>query len=386
MIIVISDDITGAAEMAGIAFSYGLKTMLVTRVPRKMPDCAVLVVATDTRATSEDEAIRLTNQVCSDLNRLEPHDGNPNGNKKIFFKKVDSALRGYVVPELRAFMDNMSFLKALYMPANPSRERVIKGGRYFIKGMPIDNTQFAMDADFPVTTSSVCLQLGITAGSGVFVPDVENEYDLNQCINWAREQHAVLAGAADLFHALLHSLGYTSKSVSEGEYAGVLDEVGATLIVCGSTMSTDLSRQPFVQRRRLPLSSMPRSVFDGKEGTAEWLATINARHLTRSSMQPATNGLVLNIPFESSKTKQQALRLRSTMAEVVAQLVDKLHPTEIVLEGGSTAFAALQKLSWTQFQMTHQLATGVVRMESLDAPGVHFTFKPGTQVWHDLFL
>ncbi|MBR0038163.1 MAG: four-carbon acid sugar kinase family protein [Bacteroidales bacterium] len=385
MIIVIADDITGAAEIAGIGHSYGLKTTLVTRVPQKAPDCEVLVVASDTRSMSEKDAVHVTHKVCTALREMVAGTGMPLGEKHILFKKVDSALRGYVVSELNMLMSDLPYRKVLYMPANPSRQRVIRGGRYFIKGVPIDGTPFENDPEFPITTSSVCLQLGISAGSGILVADAENEEDLLRCINVAKSQHALLAGAADLFSSLLQHLGHKAPLQVSEPQAGVLDETGATLIVCGSTMSTDLSRQPFVQRRRLPLSSMPRTVFDGEEGTAEWMATINARHLTKSSMQLATNGLVLNIPFESSKTKEQALRLRSTMAEVVAQLVDKLHPTEIVLEGGSTAFAVIKALHWSRFRLTQQISPGVVRMESLESPGTHLTLKPGSYAWNNLF-
>lgn len=385
MVLVIADDLTGAAELAGIAYSYGLNTALVTRVPEIAPECDVLVVASDTRSMSEDEAVSVTHKVCRALLALKPASGSASQLPTILFKKVDSALRGYVVAELQAFLSEMPQQKVLYMPANPSRNRIIRGGRYFIQGVPIDNTPFANDPDFPVTTSSVCLQLGITAHSGIIVADAEDDADLQRCIALAEAQKALLAGAADLFSALLKRLGHVPCKSVKGADSGVLDENGPTLIVCGSTMSTDLSRQPFVQRRKLPLSSMPRSVFDGEEGTAEWIATINARHLTKSSMQPANNGLVLNIPFESSKTRQQALRLRNTMAEVVAQLVDKLKPTELVLEGGSTAFAVAKALHWSRFRLTQQISPGVVRMESLDFPGTHLTLKPGSYPWNHLF-
>ena len=58
--IVIADDITGAAEMAGIAFTYGENVRLVCGGVAGGCDTATYgttVIATDTRSMSEAEAV-----------------------------------------------------------------------------------------------------------------------------------------------------------------------------------------------------------------------------------------------------------------------------------------------------------------------------------------
>ena len=69
MLVVIADDITGAAEIAGIGFRFGLNVRLVTH-PETSPDCDLLVYATDTRSMSENEAIEETERVIRKLQRL----------------------------------------------------------------------------------------------------------------------------------------------------------------------------------------------------------------------------------------------------------------------------------------------------------------------------
>jgi uncharacterized protein YgbK (DUF1537 family) len=71
------------------------------------------------------------------------------------------------------------------------------------------------------------------------------------------------------------------------------------------------------------------------------------------------------------------------MAQVVFALVGRMQPAELVVEGGATAFAVMQRLGWTSFRITEQVAPGVVRMQSLDAPETHVTFKPGSYHWGD---
>ena len=63
--IVIADDITGAAEIAGIAVHYGLQVELLTDVGGSAPKADVLVVATDTRSLSEADAVAETRRVNS---------------------------------------------------------------------------------------------------------------------------------------------------------------------------------------------------------------------------------------------------------------------------------------------------------------------------------
>ena len=54
MLIVIADDLTGAAEMAGVAWSKGLSVNMMMQVSRNLPSCDVLVVATDTRQENSE--------------------------------------------------------------------------------------------------------------------------------------------------------------------------------------------------------------------------------------------------------------------------------------------------------------------------------------------
>ena len=64
-VLVIADDITGAAEMAGIAFSQGQQVRLVCGSPLCCNHVAAqtTVIATDTRSMSETEAVAETQKV-----------------------------------------------------------------------------------------------------------------------------------------------------------------------------------------------------------------------------------------------------------------------------------------------------------------------------------
>ena len=130
--IVVADDITGAAEMAGIAFAQGLSVRLVCGSSACCDTVAVngtTVIATDTRSMTEAEAVAETQKasfLIPHSSLLIPH------SSFLIYKKTDSALRGHVVAELSALMQAMGYHRAVYLPANPSKGRVIRGGIYYI--------------------------------------------------------------------------------------------------------------------------------------------------------------------------------------------------------------------------------------------------------------
>ena len=64
MIAVIADDFTGAAELAGISLRYGLKTADRFANEVVASDADVLIVCTDSRSLSKEEAINTTEQYC----------------------------------------------------------------------------------------------------------------------------------------------------------------------------------------------------------------------------------------------------------------------------------------------------------------------------------
>jgi len=135
--IVIADDITGAAEMAGIAHEAGYDVRLVCG--GDTATSGTTIIATDTRSMTEDEAIAETRRITAHFSSAKP-DSSFFIFHSSLFKKTDSALRGHVVAELKTLMETMGYQRAVYLPANPSKGRIIKDGVYYINGTPIDQT------------------------------------------------------------------------------------------------------------------------------------------------------------------------------------------------------------------------------------------------------
>lgn len=401
-IVVIADDITGAAEIAGIAHRYGLKTILTTSAPSTTDDADVIVVATDARSYGPDDAARMTAAAKSTAATTATAVKSPTASKSptaadrcltvvpsdIIFHKVDSALRGNVQAQLAALGGEW-----LYMPANPSKGRIIKDGIYYIATVPAANgtlymvngkcflplhaTDFRFDPEFPAWSSRLDERF-----PGIEYANAETKADVDAVVERAFAEGKQLAGAADLFCSLIEHI-YHLPPTEPRKYGGLPDDA-SMLVVRGSTQSKayDLGMR---------VESMPLDVFYEKAPPVTWAASIIDRYRNSFATVGSRGGAILAIgDKEVRKGKEAAVYLRSAMAEVCCTLLAAHEPDELIIEGGATAFAILSQMPHHTFRVTDEIAPGVVRLQPApsspqDAVAIHLTLKPGSYSWGGLF-
>jgi uncharacterized protein YgbK (DUF1537 family) len=374
--IVIADDITGAAEIAGLAFEQGRQVRLVCGGGEE--DCDTVaaqgtignpdrtaVVATDTRSMTVGEAVAETRRTVAAL-------GLPQGKGCRLFKKTDSALRGHVVAELAALMDAAGFQRAVYLPANPSKGRIIRDGVYYIDGTPIHQTAFSYDPEFPATTAVLKERFPDAAEKGIVMPDAESMEDIRRVVDQYDDGQTLFAGAADLFRALLSP----ASPPAAARPAREPQERGPLLILRGSTQSKALDLG-------IPVAPMPREIYDGANDLSLW----------DTSAYKVDHGLILSIPYTHRTGKEVATHLRQMMAEEACRVINsQILPSlqqengqslHLIIEGGATAWATLQALGWNDFCIEQQIAPGVVQMSATN--GTLVTLKPGSYPWGNLF-
>lgn len=372
---VIADDLTGAAEIAGVAHRLGCRVRLTTTVDALRVEDEVVVLATDTRSMGRAEALAYTEEVVRQLATLERPDR--------LFKKTDSVLRGHVVAELEALWP-LGYRQAMLLPANPSKERLIVRRRYTIAGTPLNHTLFRHDPEFPATTSDVVKLLGdgipyittrtrrVQLPEGISIGEVASQEDLERHVARFDAPATIWAGGADLFETLMIRHGKAHQA--HAPFAGM--GTRRALIVLGSTARHNLFEEPFFARNRVAVSPMPDTVFEG--GTTDaWIA---------ESLQLAgeADSLLLRIPQQITHDEGKALQLRHQMAEAVTRLIAELRPDEVIIEGGATAYTILARLAWSDLRIADEIAPGVVRLCHAES-GTHLTFKPGSYPWGACF-
>ncbi len=355
MIIVIADDITGAAEMAGISCSYGFKTELVVSTDVAMPPCDVLVIATDTRSMTVEEAVSYTRTLAKRISQEQAK----RKEEILLFKKTDSAMRGHVMAELAALLSETQYKQALWIPANPSKGRTIHHGMYYIDGKPISETDFSFDPEFPALSSCIAERFPQASDIKVQIPDATCRADINNSVKGLSED-ALPAGAADFFSAWIEGMGH--RHVVPRTFDMPNNNV---IVVCGSTQSQPSSWD-------MEISNMPLEVYDGVSNATTWSSNAEAIYKKH-------HAIVLAIAHRHLTGREVAVRLRHETAIVVSRLVAIHRPAELVIEGGATAYSCLKEIGWQKFQVIGEVAPGVVRMT---APGgTVITLKPGSYKW-----
>jgi len=356
MIAVIADDFTGAAELAGISLRYGLKVELCVGIV-EYKNADVLVVSTDSRSLKKNEAIRITEELLKRIIELKP---------KLIYKKIDSVLRGYVLEEAKVQMKLMNNSRAFIMPANPSLNRTIKKGDYYIEDVRITETGFAHDPEFSIKTNSVKEILDNKVevvrsheelpGTGIVVGEVSKFEDYNYWANKVNEE-TILVGAGDFFTALLNKY-YQPQQQKQFEMQL------PHLYVCGTSFK---ERKEFIK----------------KLNCVSWLPEVVNENWLKKTGEIIKRKQKAVIAIDESA--DSALSLRTKMAKAVKEIVTREKIKEIFIEGGSTAASILQELKITILEPTDELSRGVVRMkfssppsEGLGEVGLFITVKPGS--------
>ena len=407
-VLIIADDITGAAEVAGAAAARGHHVRLVcgadsASLSLETPDhghSIITVIATDMRSMTADEAIAETRRIAALLDHL--------GERIII--KTDSALRGHVVPILTTLMHSLDYQRAVYLPANPSKGRIIRDGTYYVEGTPIHQTAFSYDPEFPAHTSCMKERFPEAQDSGIIMPDAESREDIIRVIENYDNPQTLFAGAADLIDALLtpqfsklnaqssklnaQSSKPLTPALSQGEGAPArpilhssLFTLHSSLFLCGSTQS----KPPHIG---IPITEMPLSVYNGSTDLEEWKREAGDLYQKEGSLiitLPPVNvpvnvpvSVPVSIPVGESAIQSQtpsslAHHLREMTAALIHHLVAIRMPQQLILEGGASAFAALRHLGWSKLEVISLLAPGVVLTKAPN--GTFVIMKPGSYPW-----
>jgi len=123
----IADDLTGALDSA-CAFATPFKPVSVPLQGRSCPQTTCLAISTETRDKNEDEASRITaNMFQHGVDMFHGFD-----RPVIWFKKIDSVLRGHPFAETKAIFEAGGFDHCVFAPAYPQMGRITREGQQYM--------------------------------------------------------------------------------------------------------------------------------------------------------------------------------------------------------------------------------------------------------------
>jgi uncharacterized protein YgbK (DUF1537 family) len=341
MIAILADDFSGAAELAGLAAARGYAAEVQTVFD---PDTAAEVIAvdTDTRLKDESEAAKIVGEVTRRVAAAGP---------AWIYKKTDSVLRGHVRVEIESILEAAGLADCVFIPANPSKDRVIRRGRYEIGGVPLDETVFARDPDDPRGSALVRELLG--ASDRIQTPDAVGLDELRIDL----PATTLAAGAADFFAAQLemkeNCLGLGSSSLL---VIGQQFVPHSTLLLSGSLAAWDLDRAGQMRQRGFLVKTIAEDL-----SPALW---------------ETTSKLMLAIGHPEGVPPAV---LTETLIEKAILLIAGRNDLRIGLEGGATAIAFIRRMGWTRFEVIPEGHTGVGTLRPPGGPVL--CVKPGSYPW-----
>jgi uncharacterized protein YgbK (DUF1537 family) len=277
-------------------------------------------------------------------------------------------------------MQATGYQRAIYLPANPSKGRIIRNGCYYIKEVrgeksevrevPIHETAFSYDPEFPAKTSVLKERFPDAEAHHILMPDAETTADIQQIVTANNNPDTLMAGAADLFEAVLKTRDTreTRKTRGTRNTRNTRDTRKSTLFLCGSTQSKPLDLG-------FPVTPMPLAIYDGSEDIAPWLKEAEKLYEQQGS-------LMITIPHHHRTGKEVAIHLREMTAELIQHLVEKQAPQQLIIEGGASAFATLQHLGWNELEVVCQIAPGVIKTKAPN--GTFVIMEPGSYPWGHL--
>ena len=365
MIVVIADDITGAAEIGGIALRYGFDVLLSDELD-DAGNHEVIVIYTNTRSMTESEAAQIMGKLTSKSMQLKP---------SLFYKKTDSVLRGHVLAEMKSQMSAMNLERGLLVPVNPSSGRIIRDGNYYINNRLVHETSFSIDPEFPISSSRLQEMLGVNevnlsikkrnenlALKGITVGEAEINQDLEA---WANQNDGslLLAGGGSFFNALLQ---VTYKQQRKEKKVPVKFSM-LLCLVSGTTFSKYEDLVSYMPAEIFSATSVNTILYD------QWLD--QALRILKKN-----NRVIIAIDNSEIKRVDPQL-LGEKLAELVSRLIAASNIADLLIEGGATAYSIVRKIGWHSFVPTEELDQGIVRMQVADKPGLHLIIKPGSYDW-----
>ncbi len=381
MIIVLADDFSGAAEVAGTAWELGRSAEVhIDQLAALQSDVAVLDL--HSRSMAEDQAAEVHRRAA-----LAAIEAGPDW----IFKKIDSVLRGSVAVEIESVCHSLGIVDAVVINANPRKGRTVDQDRIWIDGVPLHQTLFANDPEYPATTSHVFKLLkprtstvhllsdaghlqSILAGRkqssekpsslNLWVSNCRTTEEMDRYARWL-PPNVLVAGGAEFFESLLtaRELGKRTRERSS------LQLVPGTLLIRGTAVPSNPSNS------QNGLEKMRRIGVQEEQGTeVEQAITLLSDHqsvlleIEKKGKDLPDNG--------SSRSERFEKLLRSAVAILQSNQVRQLW-----IEGGRTASSLVRALGWRQLQVLKNHADGIVELSPAGASEMVVVVKPGSYPW-----
>lgn len=380
-IAVIADDLTGAAD-TGMQFCSTVGPVYLSDAGGKLSFEAVatagVAVFTHSRRMTADMAAGAVRRAWEKIRDLGP---------QVFYKKIDSCLRGNLGAEIDAMLQAGGFAASFVVPALPQQGRTTVNDCHCLHGVPVAATEIGRDPLSPVKESRLSVLLSaqsrlpvghidlacIEAGGVELVRRVQTLLDRgcrHIAFDAARSDHldAVADLILDRFEMILPvgsgglagSLARNLGCKLPGPATAHRPKINRWLFICGSA-SKVLAQQAAVLARSTGwthLSLDPLALTAGVDVSSGESSIVTQENAWRAG------GLIVSLrPISETGPVEDPERVVRGLADVAAGLVRRGQPQAVFLSGGDTAEAVWARIGASALIIREEILPGLMRGE-----------------------
>ena len=407
----IADDLTGATDLANMLVRGGMRTVQVIGVPAMgapLPEADAIVVALKSRTIPAAEAVA---QSLAGFDALKQA-----GTRQYFFKycsTFDSTDAGNIGPVADALLAALGAKFTIACPAFPENGRTIYQGHLFVGKQLLSDSSMRNHPLTPMTDANLVRVLGrqtkakvdlvplpvvrdgAAAISSTFAKLVADGVTY-AIVDATEDRHLLEIGVACTDLPLITggsgiALGLPENFRRRGLLGSVAEvdampEVGGTAAVLAGSCSAATLGQIETFAKTYPVLKLdPVAIAESKTSAADALAWAKPKLasgpvLIYASAPPAD---VAAIQAKLGRERVGAL-VEQTLADIAAGLV-AAGVRRLVVAGGETSGAVVQRLGVTTLRIGRQIDPGVPWTFSLGEPRLALALKSGNFGGADFF-
>jgi D-threonate/D-erythronate kinase len=373
-LLILADDLSGAADCAAACASAGLKTIVALK------DIADSIHA-DVVSFDANTRVMAPLQAAGEIARLIRKYA---GDDVFLFKKIDSTLRGNISAELQAALETYRGIYsgraiAVIAPAFPASGRTTINGVQMLHDQPLHQSDLwrlhaisgsshipemlhhsgLRSETLPLevirsTTGLEDTMRSAASGTDLLICDAQTDADLQAIAQASMKlgQRVIWVGSAGLASHLPHAFGLVPAAAVELSALPTLS--GPLLFIIGS-----LSRKSIEQAQHLTTSSgmlrlaVPTAVLLSGTASPQW-------HEYTQQLERAINAghdVILGPESDPQIEMSQRPRLSAALARMTASVSGKIGA--LVASGGETARMVLDRWGITQLRLIGEVEKGV---------------------------
>jgi uncharacterized protein YgbK (DUF1537 family) len=407
----IADDLTGATDLANTLVRQGMRTVQLIGVPdpdAPLPDADAIVIALKSRTIPAAAAVAISRAA---LDRLRAA-----GARQFFFKycsTFDSTDEGNIGPVADALLADLGETFTIACPAFPENHRTIYLGHLFVGRGLLSDSSMKDHPLTPMTDANLVRVLGRQTKAkvglvsyGVVQRGPEAIADCFDALQSAGVTHAIVDAIEDRHLLDIGVACADLKLVTGGSgialglpenfrREGILPDAGAAdalpkvagkeAVIAGSCSAATLLQIEQMKRSRPGFVIDPMALAAGEDAVGRALAWAR-EHLSGGPVLIYASAP----PEEVMRTQHQLGRERAgaliehALAEIAAGLV-AAGVRRLVVAGGETSGAVVQRLGAKALRIGPQIDPGVPWTVSLGEPALALALKSGNFGTPDFF-